>query len=78
MKLEHGFVNISDLSQIPHFLVLEVLLDVADPAGRGVALSHNQDPLLTGLRVDLPEPDAGDGLYPLHRLPDDGHLGLDI
>ena len=36
----------------------------------------NKDPLLAWLRVDPLEPDAGGGLYPLHRLYNDSHLCL--
>ena len=68
--------KLSDLAQAPHFLVLEVLVDVAGEAGGGGAFSHDQYPILTGLRVDPVEPDTSLVLYPLHCLDDNGHLCL--
>ena len=44
-------------------------------AGGGGALSHQQEPLLTGLRFYPLESDASDSLNSLHRFHDDCHLG---
>ena len=66
----------SHLAQVAHFLILDVLVDVTGVAGGGTSLPHDQDPLLPRLRVNPLKPDAGRGLYPLHRLHDDDHLCL--